>query len=553
MSSVFHHRDEVRLQGVSICPGIGIGRVCIVDLDIPIPQDELDLSRVAAEQDRYTRAVEAARHHLPEHIETVHGTPSIEAEAIIGAHQAILSDESFHDKVRNRVAVERRPAEFCLEQEAAALISVFEGMRDPYFMARGEDIRDMAYNLLAVLSNSAGHSHRPIARENVLISRHLRPSHAAMAHRGHACGFASESRAFSSHAAILLKGFAIPSVGGVPDLLDVARDGDIIVVDGTTGLVIVRPCTRTKEEYRRRTQAVETSPSIGDVTPCCTRDGVRIALKANIENPEQVELMLVYGLDRIGLFRTEFAIQTDGRMLSEDEQFAIYRRVFETAAGRFITVRTFDMGGDKQLGLSRGCTGSNPALGVRGIRRHLMDEAEELRTQLRAILRAGYQHQIGIMFPMVTTMNDIRQAKRILAGVGEELRARGAQLAQNVVLGAMIEVPAAAITVQEILAEVDFISLGTNDLLQYFMAADRNNERVLHYSDPTAPAFLWLLKYVIDQAVGMGRAGDVTVCGEIASDPRMLPHLLRMGYRSFSIAPVAASIVRDVCAKALTQ
>jgi phosphotransferase system enzyme I (PtsI) len=176
-----------------------------------------------------------------------------------------------------------------------------------------------------------------------------------------------------------------------------------------------------------------------------------------------------------------------------------------------------------------------------------MLEPEELRTQMRAILRAARQDRVGILIPMVTTRDDISQTKRILAEVCQELRAQRAELPSHIALGAMIEVPAAAISVKQILAEVDFISLGTNDLLQYFMAADRDNERVVRYTDPTTPAFLWLLKYVIDQAAKMGRDGDVTVCGEIASDPRMLPRLIRLGYRSFSIAPVAATAVRSVC------
>ena len=525
----------------------------MVDLDISIPQDDLDSSAIATEQDRYSRAVDTARRHLPEHVATVHGEPSLEAEAIFGVHQAILADESFHNKVRNRIAIERKRAEFCLDREANALISAFDGTRDPYFKARGEDIRDMAYNLLAVLSKSEEDVHRPRAREDVLLSSYLHASHAIMAHRGHVRGFASESKALASHAAILLKGFAIPSVGGVPGLLDVAREGDRIIIDGTSGLVIVRPSSRTEEEYEVRKRVAETSLAVEDVMPCVTRDGVEITLKANIENPDQVNLMLAHGLDGIGLFRTEFMIPPVGRIPSEDEQYAIYRRVFQEASGRFITFRTFDIGADKQMGLSLGCTGPNPALGVRGIRRHLMNDRAELRTQLRAIVRAGRNHDVGIMFPMVTTRNDITQAKRILAEVGEELRARGAEPPQKVVLGAMIEIPAAAISVQDILAEVDFISLGTNDLLQYFMAADRDNERVVQYNDATAPAFLWLLEHIIDQAAEVGREADVTVCGEIASDPRMVPHLLRLGYRSFSIAPVAATTVRDVCAKARTQ
>jgi phosphotransferase system enzyme I (PtsI) len=545
--------NEVRLQGVSICPGIGVGRVHLLDLDIPIPQDEIDFSRVASEQDRYSRAVETARRQLPEHMATVHGSDRSEAEAIYEVHQAILSDEAFHDKVRNRIADERKSAEYCLEQEAIALISVFDGMKDPYFKARGEDIRDMAYNLLAVLSNRTDEAHRRIGRQNIVLSRHLRPSHAAMAHRGDACGFVSESRALSSHAAILLKGFAIPSVGGVPGLLGVARDGDMILVDGSTGLVVVRPSAATENEYQARRRFAEASFALADVTPCFTSDGSRISLKANIENSEQVKLMLAYGLDGIGLFRTEFAIPANGHMPTEDEQGEIYGRVFEQAAGRFIAFRTFDIGADKTMGLEDAWEGSNPALGVRGIRRHVLNDTDELRTQLRAILRAADGRKLGILFPMVTTVNDVKRAKSILAESAGQLGSQGAKLPQRLHRGAMIEVPAAAIAVQAILAEVDFISLGTNDLLQYFMAADRNNERVLSYSDPTNPAFLWLLRHVIDQAAELGREADVTVCGEIASDSRILPHLIRLGYRSFSVAPVTASMVREICARTETR
>jgi phosphotransferase system enzyme I (PtsI) len=263
--------------------------------------------------------------------------------------------------------------------------------------------------------------------------------------------------------------------------------------------------------------------------------------------------MLAHGLDGIGLFRTEFMVPPEGCIPSEEEQYAIYRRVFEKAAGRFITIRTLDLGADKRMGLSLACAGSNPAMGVRGIRRHLLNGLGELRTQLRAILRAACDQDVGILIPMVTTVDDITQAKRVLAEVCEELRRQRAQPPKSVLLGAMIEIPAAAVSVRDILAEVDFISVGTNDLLQYFMAADRDNERVVQYNDATAPAFSWLLKHIIGEAAKAGRETDVTVCGEIASDSRLLPHLLHLGYRSFSVAPIAATRVREVCASTSTQ
>ncbi|MFO7905829.1 MAG: phosphoenolpyruvate--protein phosphotransferase [Pirellulaceae bacterium] len=545
--------SEVHLQGVSICPGVAVGYVRARERGgISIPQEEVDLEEVATEQERYSRAVEVARRHLPEHVATAHGPLAPEAKAIFHVHEAILADESFHSHVRNCIAAQRKRAEFCLNQEAAAVIARLEAMRDPYFKARSEDIRDMAYNLLGVLSSGDGDSQRPLTTEDVVVSRYLHPSCAFMVHRAGACGFASESQALASHAAILLKGFAVPSVGAVSGLVATARDGDRVIVDGNTGVVVVRPSSRTETEYVARQQVAETPAAVRAPEPCRTADGTTIVLRANIENPDQIQLVLTHALDGIGLFRTEFMISSDGRVPTEDEQYAIYRRVCAEAAGRLVVFRTFDLGADKQFGLTGRCAGANPALGVRGIRRHLMDESAELGTQLRAILRAACGNDVSILIPMVTTKSDVVRAKRILAQVEDELRANGIELPRRIVLGAMIEVPAAAVSVRRILPEVDFISLGTNDLLQYFMAADRDNERVVQYQDPTDPAFLWLLEHIIDQAAKAGRQSDVGVCGEIASDPTMLPHLLRLGYRSLSITPVAAGTVRDVCAKART-
>jgi phosphoenolpyruvate-protein phosphotransferase (PTS system enzyme I) len=315
-------------------------------------------------------------------------------------------------------------------------------------------------------------------------------------------------------------------------------------------VVIVRPSSRTKTEYLASAEAAETPIVSGKAAPCVTLDGTEIVLRANIENPKQIPLVLSRGLDGIGLFRTEFMIAPDGCVPTEDQQCAIYRRVFTDAVGRFVAIRTFDIGADKQVGLAGGCTGANPALGLRGIRRHLMKEPAELHTQLRAILRAAIGSNFAILLPMVTTKSDVARTKHVLDEVEDDLRREGVELPETFALGAMIEIPAAAISVQQILAEVDFISVGTNDLLQYFMAADRDNERVVQYHDPTDPAFLWLLEHIITQAAAIGREADVSVCGEIASDRHMVPHLLRLGYRSLSISPVAAAMVRATCGMA---
>jgi len=539
--------SEIVLRGSSICPGIGIGFAHVVDRVPSVQPTSIDPGQVAAEQRRYTAAVAATLSQLHEHVAVLHGSTFPEAEVILGVHQAILRDESFHDQVRKRIAAELKSAEWCLWQKASDLIAQFSTMRNPYFEARGEDIRDMGHNLIDALS---GEQSEPVAsgeREQVRVSQHLHPSEAVLAHRTHACAFASESRALVSHAAILLKGFGIPSVGGLAGLSVLVHEGDRIVVDGTNALVVVRPSARTIEAYQAWKSAAEAVPGTSGVVSCRTADGADIVLRANIENPEQVKLMLAQGLDGIGLFRTEFLISEGGHIPTEEGQYEAYRWVIESAAGRPVTIRTFDIGGDKTMGLSCRCTGSNPALGVRGIRRHLTGRPEELRTQLRAALRAAEEANVRILIPMVTTLDDIKGAKTHLAEVKRGLREACVAFNPDVSFGAMVETPAAAFAVRDILAEVDFISIGTNDMLQYFMAADRDNERVIHYNDAASPAFLRLLKLIIEQARTLGREADVTVCGEVATDVRVLPHLLRMGYRSFSVSPVSATLVRSVC------
>ena len=545
-----HRGKEVQLQGVPICPGIGISYAHAVDSVIHVPKNKIELSQVSSEQGRYTRAVEVTQDQLHNHVVSSHEGSTLSNKAILDVHQAILADKSFHNRVRKRIAAECKNAEWCLKEEGHGLITEFDKMRNPYFQARGEDIRDMVGNILAVLTSANGpesFSEPAIGNAQVLVSRHFYPSSVMLAYRKHAAGFASESNALSSHAAILLKGFGIPSVGGVQNLIVTVRDGDQIIVDGINGLVIVRPSPSTLDKYLSLKKEAEAPETITVPEQCFTRDGTRISLNANIENPDQISLMLSHGLEGIGLFRTEFFILVGGRIPDEEAQYKTYRYLINKAAGRSVVIRTFDIGTDKQISFSQECTGNNPSLGVRGIRRHLLGKAEELRTQLRAIIRASVGGNVGILIPMITTMDDVIEAKRHFMSIKKELHENAIEFSENVALGAMIETPAAAIAVADILSEVDFISIGTNDLLQYFMAADRDNEQVLHYNDTENSAFLWLMKFIIHQAKDLGREYDVTICGEIASQPHIIPLLLRLGYRSFSISPVAATNIRNVC------
>ncbi|MBN2243223.1 MAG: phosphoenolpyruvate--protein phosphotransferase [Acidobacteria bacterium] len=540
---------EVLLEGSLICPGIAIGTAHWIDIDLEFKPLDIAPSLIEAEQQRYTAAVSETMHRLHDHVATTHGVSHTEIRAIFDIHQAILADDSFHDKVRDRIAGEKKSAEWCLQEEGSSLISKFAAMRDPYLKDRSEDIRDMTQNLADVLFGGKGKSGLGDKKQGVMLSRHLNSSDVILAQRSHQCGFVSESRALVSHAAILLKGFGIPSLGGVAGLCDAAHEEDPIIVDGYKGVVIVRPSSPTLEAYRKRMKSAEVFTPVPDLAGCVTAEGIRISLKANIENPEQIKLMRDRGLDGVGLLRTEYLISAEGRMPTEDEQYTAYRHIIENAAGKLVTIRTFDIGGDKPMGLADRCTGRNPSLGLRGIRRHLMMHPEELRMQLKAVLRAAAGYKVGILIPMVTTVNDIMEVKHHMASVYNDLGEEDAAFSNNALLGAMIETPAAAAIIRDILSEVDFISIGTNDLLQYFMAADRDNERVLHYNDAASPAFLWLLEQILMQARRSGRECDVTMCGEVAADIRVLPHLLRMGYRSFSISPMLSAVFRDACMK----
>jgi len=546
------HSDEIELRGTIICPGIGIGRVRILDQERPVSRGKISSEQTQVEKQRYDQAVKLVSDNLLEHIKEDHSDSSLSASMILKSHQAMLTDEQFHDAVRARIVTEFKNAAWALELEARKIIGQLEASRNPYLASRAEDVRDLVSSIVQALSSTPqsykkGLSHKK--ESQVFVSGNLFPSWAVEARRFKSAAFATESSALSSHAAILLKGFGIPTVGRLNGLRDHVADGDEVIVDAVNGVVIVRPRPETIQKYdalKRQYELPEElplSPPLGGKT----KDHIPIRLMANVDNPDQIQLVRRNRLEGVGLFRTEFSILQSNSIPTEEEQYAIYLRVF-AAAGTRVVIRTFDIGGDKQIAGLNYCTGQNPALGVRGVRRHLLRHPKELRLQLRAILRAAVGYQVDILLPMVTTVDEIRQVKQIVEDVKEDLRNEGRPFSDEVGLGAMIEVPAAAIDITEILAEVDFVNIGTNDLLQYFVAADRDNDAVLKYENFDNKPFLWLLGYIIERAAALGKEKDVTVCGEGASYPELVPLLLGLGFRSLSITPTAAQPVRNAIA-----
>ncbi|HUT73038.1 MAG TPA: phosphoenolpyruvate--protein phosphotransferase [Desulfatiglandales bacterium] len=548
----FGSGDEVALRGVTICPGIGIGQVRVLDRGIAVPRTQITPDQVQSEQKRYNKAVKLVSDHLYEHIEEDHPDSSLSALLILKNHQAMLTDEQFHEAVRSRIAAESKSAAWALELEAHKIVANLEASRSPYLKSRAEDVKDLVANIASALSSTPQMYKKALRQKReseVLISGNLYPSWAIEAKRFCSVAFATESNALSSHAAILLKGFGIPAVGGVSGLRETVADGDEVIVDAVNGVVIVRPRPETAKKFAAVKQQFELPEELLPLPPIGgrTKDNTPIRLMANIDNPDQIQLMHRNRLEAIGLFRSEFLILRSSTFPTEKEQYDIYRHVF-TTAGRRVVVRTFDIGGDKQIPNLHECTGQNPALGVRGVRRHLLRHPEELRIQVRAILRAAQGCHVDILLPMVTTVDDIREVKHILEEVKKGLREEGTPFSDEVRLGAMIEVPAAAIGISEILAEVDFVNVGTNDLLQYFVAADRDNEAVLGYEDFENKAFLWLLRFVVERAAEQGQENEVTICGEIASNPQLVPLLLGLGFRSLSITPTSARSVRNAIA-----
>jgi len=546
--------NEIKLRGTTICPGIGIGQVRVLDREVIVPRNEILASQVQSEQKSYSEAVKTVSDHLHEHIKEAHAGSSLSSSLILKNHEAMLTDEQFHKAVLSRISAEYKNAAWALEVEGEQIIAGLEASRSPYLMSRAEDIRDLVASIVDALSPTPETYKKALPQSGepeVCISDNLFPSSVMDARRFHSVAFATESAALSSHAAILLKGFGIPAIGGVKGLRESIVEGDQVIVDAVNSVIIIRPKPETLQKYITLKRELEVPEELPPSPPISvrTKDGVDIRLMANINNPDQIQLVLRNRLEGVGLFRTEFFVLETESFPTEQEQYDIYHRVFTAADGRRVVIRTFDIGGDKQIADLHYCTGQNPALGVRGVRRHLLRRPDEIQTQLCAILRAAVGFPVGILIPMITTVDDIREVKRLLESVKEELRAEDKPFSEEVQIGAMIEVPAAAISVGDIFEEVDFVNVGTNDLLQYFVAADRDNDAVLRYENFENKAFLWLLGFIIERAAELGKEENVTICGEGASDPELVPLLLSLGFRSLSITPTSAHLVRNAIAK----
>jgi phosphotransferase system enzyme I (PtsI) len=459
----------------------------------------------------------------------------------------MLKDPDFVRQVQGVIQREGKNAEFALVTVAQKYIKQFQALNDPYLRERTVDIMDVSRRALNHLRRQTPVSLAGLEEDIILVTHNLMPSDAVVMNKRRVKGLAMDMGGRTSHTAILSRAFEIPAVLGLSEITRTAKDGDFIIIDGNKGLVIINPDKAVLARYETTLQHYQKRESefldINNTLPAETRDGKHIDLCANIELAEETESALSHGAAGIGLFRSEFLLLQRGSVLSEEMQFKIYSQVTEQMGSRPVTIRTLDVGGDKTLP-DIFFDEKNPLLGWRAIRFCLAGERQIFRTQLRALLRASAKGNMRIMFPMVSGVEELEDILSFVDEVKGELKAERLDFNPQVPIGIMIEVPAAAVTSDILAKKADFISLGTNDLIQYTIAVDRGNERVAYLYQPFHPAILRMIRMTIQSAHEAGIPAGM--CGEMAGDPVLSVLLLGLGLDTFSMSALSIPVIRKI-------
>ncbi|SIT87903.1 phosphoenolpyruvate--protein phosphotransferase [Edaphobacillus lindanitolerans] len=529
------------INGIAASDGIAIAKA--FRLEHPVLEAKIrNITDIEAEQARLDAALDASRRDLEEIRKRTAGEIGEEEAAIFSAHLLVLDDPELIGPVKEKIKGDGVNAEYALDETASGFITLFESMDNDYMKERAADIRDVTKRILSHLLGVTVPNPALIREEVIVVAEDLTPSDTVQLNPAWVKGFVTDIGGRTSHSAILARTLEIPAVVGIRSAMAEIADGDIVIVDGTTGEVIVRPDEQTLAGYTEKQQAFdlqrgELSRLAGE--PSVSADGHRIEIAGNIGSPADAAKVLENGGEGVGLFRTEFLYMGRDSFPTEDEQYEAYRSVLEQMDGRPTIVRTLDIGGDKKLSYMQLPEEENPFLGIRAIRLCL-EEEDMFRIQLRALLRASVHGKLKIMFPMIATVDEFRRAKAVLLDEKQKLTAAGTPVGDDFEVGMMVEIPAAALMADAFAKEVDFFSIGTNDLIQYTMAADRMNERLSYLYQPFSPAVLRLIRNVIDAAHRQGKMAGM--CGEMAGDERAIPLLLGMGLDEFSMS--ASSILK---------
>lgn len=542
-------RSAVRTyKGIAASPGIAIGRALIIEKKVEsIFRVPLKPEDVEPEINRFRQALEKTKHDLGELKRTVSRSIGDEYASIFDAHAMIVGDPAFADKVIQKIESEEVNAEWAISEVQEELEARFESFEDEYLRDRGEDIRDVGQSLLKNLQGIAHHDLSEIQHDVIVLADDLTPADTVHFNRRPIVGFATMTGGRTSHTSIIAKSLFMPAVIGVPRLTEVVDNEELVIVDGYEGVIVVNPTEALVKEYESRESRHEEYErellKNRNLLPV-TKDNRRLTLQANIELVEEIDDAIRYGAEGIGLYRSEFLfISKSPSLPNEEEHFEVYRKLAESMEPNWTIIRTFDLGGKKLAREVIGTKEDNPVLGLRGLRL-CMKHRDMFRTQLRALLRASAFGKIKIMFPLVTGVQELRQAKTLVREIKAELDAEGVAYAPDLKIGIMIEVPAAAVIADVLAAEVDFFAIGTNDLIQYSLAIDRANENVSYLYEPLHPALLRLLQFVI---VSGKRAGiPVSLCGEMAADPIYSVMLVGLGLEHFSMNPSSIPVIKNI-------
>ncbi len=531
--------DITRLRGIGVSPGVAMGEVLLPKRVVFTSRKEIIAEdQVPAELERLRRALERTRADLVRIKDGVRAKAGPDSSLIFEAHLLILEDPSLVGGLESVIRDEKARAEWALSKANARFEQLFESLTDDYFRQRKSDVSDVLKRVYRNLENNREKEKAP-QKPHILVAHELLPSEAALRlSKELTLGVALDMGGQTSHTAILARSLGIPAVLGLRDVTRQVREGEFVIVDGTDGEVIINPPPAVRREYQAKKDKYENYSRELQKTAKLkseTLDRVRFVPQANIELPEEVTLSLSMGAEGVGLFRSEFIYLRRESLPTEEDHFEIYSRLARGAQPYPVTIRTLDIGGEKSLPQLNIEKEPNPALGLRAVRFSLRNR-DLFRVQLRAILRASAEGNVRILVPMVTEVDEVLEVKDIFEDVKREMRRKGEAFDEKIPLGIMIEVPAAAALADVMLKEVDFVSIGTNDLIQYYLAVDRSNEFVSYLYKPFHPAVLRLIRSVIQAARQAGK--DVVVCGEMAADTPSAIVLLGFGLRTFSMNPI---------------
>jgi len=547
MASDSSTKEEIVVQGIAASQGIAYGQIFVyLQSDVEIPTYQVDPDKRLDEIARFDKALLVTRQQIAKIQDEVEKSLGKNEALIFDAHLLVLEDQALISETIREFETTGRNVETCFDMVSKKYIQAFSEIDDEYLRERAGDIKDVAQRVLQNLLGQAKSSLSRLVERRIVVANDLSPSDSAGIDKGSGLAIVTDTGSKTSHAVIVARSMQVPAVVGVRDLTKRVKTGDWALVDGYDGIVILNPSEQTLFRYGKiqsKKKSFEVLLLEANRQKATTKDGVDVTLMANIEKVEEVTLVKEFYAQGVGLFRTEYLFLNSARIPTEQEQFLAYKAVVEGVAPNPVIIRTLDLGGDKPMASDPGLfpKEDNPFMGYRAIR-FCLDNQGIFKDQLRAVLLASKLGKVKLMYPMISGVDELARANAILEDCKTELRARGQTFDEDMEVGAMIEIPSAAATIDLLEKQCDFFSVGTNDLIQYMLAIDRGNDRIAHLYEPAHPAVLRTLKRIVDDAHKLGV--PVSVCGEMAGDPVYAPLLLGFGVDSLSMAPPAIPAVK---------